>query len=87
MAQINPANVRAERTEVTATPDTDTKEVESTVADPYAGRRAGMDKLQQALYLLFALIGALLAVRIVLRALAADPSARFVSSVYGLTAP
>ena len=85
MAQINSDTVRAERTKIAMT--SNAKDVESTVADPYAGRRAGMDKLQQALYLLFALIGALLAVRIVLRALAADPSARFVSSVYGLTAP
>lgn len=85
MTQINPASVRTERTEVTATPST--KEVESTVADPYAGRRVGMDKLQQALYLLFAVIGALLAVRLVLRVFGADPSAPFVSAVYGVTAP
>lgn len=85
MTQINPDTVREERTEVTATPNT--KEVESTVADPYSGRRAGMDKLQQALYLLSALVGGLLAVRVVLRVLGADPSVPFVSAVYSVTAP
>lgn len=85
MAQSNPTSVRYARTEVPETPST--QQVESVVGDPYAQRRASMDKLQQALYLLFALIGALLAIRLVLRLLGANPAAPFVSQLYGITAP
>ncbi|MBI4494361.1 MAG: YggT family protein [Chloroflexi bacterium] len=85
MAQSNPASVRYERTEVAATPSV--HQVEASVVDPYAPRRAGMYKLQQGLYLLFGLIEALLGIRFVLRLLGAEAAAPFVGFVYGVTAP
>jgi YggT family protein len=55
--------------------------------DPYARRRYQTYKLQQAVYLLFAILEGLLAIRFVLRVLSANPNAGFASFVYGVTAP
>lgn len=46
-----------------------------------------MYRLEQALYLLFGVIEALIAIRFVLRLLAANPGAPFVSTIYRVTAP
>jgi hypothetical protein len=85
MAQMNPGTVRAEPTEMAANPKIE--QVEATVVDPHAQRRFRMYKLQQGLYLLFGVTGALIAMRLVLRLLGANPAAPFVSELYGVTGP
>lgn len=61
--------------------------VESTIADPYAGRRETASKLQQGIYILFGFLEALLAIRFVLRLLGANAQAGFAQLIYGVTAP
>jgi hypothetical protein len=62
-------------------------ESRSDVVDPYASRRQRAYKLQQAIYLIFGLIEALIAIRFVLMVLAANPNAGFAQFIYGITAP
>jgi uncharacterized membrane protein len=61
--------------------------VESTIADPYAGRRESAYKLKQGIYVLFGLIEVLLAIRFVLRLLGANAQAGFAQLIYGVTGP
>jgi len=60
---------------------------ESTVADPYAGRRENAIKVRQGVYLLFGIIETLLAIRFVLRLLGANAQAGFAQLIYGVTGP
>ena len=53
-------------------PSVATDRTETTITDPYAGRRATSMKLSRAIYLIFGLIEALLAIRFVLKALGAN---------------
>jgi uncharacterized membrane protein len=64
-----------------------TDRTESTTYDPYAGRRATSIKITRAIYLLFGLIEALLVIRFVLKALAANAEAGFAQLIYGVTGP
>jgi YGGT family len=57
----------------------------TTAYDPYAGRRANSNRLVQAVYLVFGVMEALLVVRFVLRALAANADAGFAQAVYAIT--
>jgi len=59
----------------------------TTASDPYAAKRRNASRVVQAIYLVFGVIEALIAMRIVLHALGANPSAGFAQLVYGLTAP
>jgi hypothetical protein len=61
--------------------------VETVMEDPYAPRRGAAEKLRQAVFLVFAIINGLIAIRFVLRLLGANPDAPFASFVYGATAP
>jgi hypothetical protein len=58
---------------------------ESVAYDPYEGRRLFAMRLQQLIYWVFGLIEGLLAIRFVLKALGANPSAGFAQFVYGIT--
>ena len=81
--------VPPDSSEVVTTP-APTASVDSTAAtayDPYAGRRQAASRLVQAIYLIFGIIEALIAIRIVLRALGANPQAGFAQLIYGLTGP
>ena len=71
----------------TPTPVAVVDKTATTVTDPYAARRRGAARLVQAIYLVFGVIEALIAMRIVLHALGANPNAGFAQLVYGLTAP
>jgi uncharacterized membrane protein len=62
-------------------------QTESTIADPYAGRRESAYKLQQGIYILFGLVEVLLALRFVLRLLGANAQAGFAQLIYGVTGP
>jgi YggT family protein len=64
-----------------------TNEVDNVVVDHQASRNAAVFKLQQAIYLLFGFIEALIAIRFVLRLLGANPSASFASAIYAVTGP
>lgn len=48
---------------------------------------SGADRARQAVYLIFGIIEVLIALRIVLKLLAANPSAGFSSFIYGITEP
>lgn len=63
------------------------EQVESTIADPYAGRRESAFKWQQGIYLLFGFIEVVLAIRFVLRLFGANAQAGFAQLIYGATAP
>jgi YggT family protein len=87
-----------ERTEVVREPATTVDEVvvqrqpevdrtERVSYDPYAPRRSASYRLVQLVYLIFAVIELLLAVRFVLKALGANPNAGFAEFIYGITAP
>jgi hypothetical protein len=64
-----------------------TNRTEATTYDPYAGRRSTSIKIARAIYLIFGLIEALLAIRFVLKALGANADAGFAQLLYGVTAP
>ena len=66
-------------------PAAEVEQVSATAHDPYAGRRQGARKLVQAIYLLFGVILALIAIRFVLRLLGANPDAGFAQFIYGIT--
>ncbi len=63
------------------------QEVREVTEDPYASRRAQAIKGEQVIYLIFSIIEILIAIRFVLRLLAANPAAGFASFIYGVTAP
>jgi hypothetical protein len=68
-------------------PRTDVDRVESVTYDPYEGRRMAAYRLTQLIYWVFGLIEGLIVIRLVLKALAANPSAGFAQFVYGITVP
>jgi YggT family protein len=59
----------------------------ASISDPYAGRRETSIKITRAIYLIFGLIEALLAIRFVLKALGANAEAGFAQLLYGVTGP
>ena len=71
----------------TSTPAAAADRTSATAYDPYAGRRQAAYRLMQAVYLVFGIIEALIAIRIVLRALGANSQAGFAQFVYGVSAP
>jgi hypothetical protein len=68
-------------------PSVATDRTETTITDPYAGRRATSMKLSRGIYLIFGLVEALLAIRFVLKALDANAGAGFAQLIYGVTGP
>ena len=60
---------------------------EAVAYDPYAGRRMAAYRVQQLIYWIFGLIEGLIAIRFVLKALGANPSAGFAEFIYAITAP
>jgi len=64
-----------------------TDHTQTSITDPYAGRRATSMKLSRGIYLIFGLIEALLAIRFVLKALGANADAGFAQLIYGVTSP
>ena len=68
-------------------PSVATDRTQTSIADPYAGRRAISIKLTQAIYLIFGVIEVLLLVRFVLKALAANADVAFAQLIYGVTGP
>ena len=61
--------------------------VESIAYDPFASRRLAAYRVTQLVYWVFGLIEGLIAIRFVLKALGASPSAGFAQFIYGITGP
>jgi len=71
----------------TAAPVAAVDRTTATAYDPYAGRRQSAYRLVAAIYLVFGVIEAIIAIRIILRVLGANPQAGFAQFIYGLSAP
>jgi hypothetical protein len=68
-------------------PGSDVDRVESVAYDPYANRRAIAYRVTALVYWIFGLVEGLIAIRFVLKALGANPSAGFAEFIYGITYP
>ena len=64
-----------------------TDHTQTSITDPYAGRRATSIKITRAIYLIFAFVEALLGIRFVLKALGANADAGFAQFIYSVTEP
>ena len=73
-------------TEVTTHPSAYVDRTEAVAYDPYEGRRLAAHRIAQMIYWVFGLIEGLIAIRFVLKALGANPSAGFAEFIYGVTA-
>lgn len=62
-------------------------QTETITSNPYATRGMQVLKIQQAIFLLFGILEALLGIRFVLGLLGANPAAGFAQLIYGITAP
>ncbi len=60
---------------------------ESVAYDPFASRRMAAYRVTQLIYWVFGLVEGLIAIRFVLKALGANPSAGFAEFIYGITYP
>jgi hypothetical protein len=74
-------------TEVTtgARPYSSVDRSEAVAYDPYENRRLAAHRITQMIYWVFGLIEGLIAIRFVLKALGANPSAGFAEFIYGVT--
>jgi hypothetical protein len=68
-------------------PATEVDRVEAVAYDPFANRRTAAYRVVQMVYWVFGLIEGLIAIRFILKALGANPSAGFAQFIYGITAP
>jgi len=62
-------------------------QTETYTSDPHAARREGIRRIQGGIYLLFGILGGLLAIRFFLALLGANPAAGFTQFIYGVTKP
>lgn len=80
-----------DRTEVIATrptvPRTEAEHIYAVAYDPYEGHRGAADRLTQLVYWVFGLVEGLIAIRLIFKALGANPSAGFAEFIYGTSAP
>ena len=79
--------MQTHREVVEPTPTVATDRTQTSVTDPYADRRAMSVKMTRAIYLIFGVIGAVLVIRLVLKALAASAEAGFAQLIYAVTGP
>ena len=84
--EVDPAP-RATEVRHTTVPRTDMDRVESVAYDPYEGHRLAAYRLTQVVYWIFGLVEGLIAIRLVLKALGANPAAGFAQFIYGITTP
>ena len=68
-----------------AAPGTATNQSVVTAYDPHSARRAHSARVVQVVHLVFGVIGGLLVMRFLLRALGANPDAGFAQAVYAIT--
>jgi uncharacterized protein YggT (Ycf19 family) len=84
---VDPATRVTEVRSTPAVPVTDVDRVDTVAYDPYENRRLAGLRVTQLIYWVFGLIEALIAVRLVLKALGANPTAGFAQFIYAVTAP
>lgn len=72
---------------VTPLTEQSVQRVDTVATDPHTERRRGAERAAQAVYLVFGVLEALLAIRFILKALAANAEAGFSSFIYGITEP
>src|SRR5882724_1343632 len=79
----------APRTEVYSRtrPAAEVEHSEVVAYDPFAERRLAAYRLTQLIYWIFGLVEGLITVRLVLKALGANPAAGFAEFIYGITTP
>jgi uncharacterized protein YggT (Ycf19 family) len=82
-----PAPRTTEVRSTTTTPRQEVDQVDMLAYDPYEGRRLAAYRLTQLIYWVFGLIEGLIAIRLILKALGANPSAGFSQFIYNITAP
>jgi hypothetical protein len=70
-----------------AAPRTDMDRFDSVAYDPFDGRRLFAFRVTQLVYWIFGLVEGLILIRMVLKALGANPSAGFAQFIYGLSEP
>lgn len=77
------------RTEVVTTdlPRASVDRSEAVSYDPFAGRRLAAYRVTQLIWWIFGLVEGLIAIRFILKALGANPSAGFAEFIYGITYP
>jgi uncharacterized protein YggT (Ycf19 family) len=86
--EVHTPATRSKVTEVHAAgPRTEVESSDTVAYDPYEGRRLAAYRLTQMIYWVFALIEGLIFIRLVLKALGANPTAGFAQFIYGITAP
>ncbi len=66
---------------------TTARQTETSTADPYAVPREGTLRVQGFIYFLFGVVEGLIAIRLVLTLLGANPAAGFSRVIHGVTAP
>ena len=81
-----PAPRTTEVRSTTTVPRQEVDHAEMLTYDPYEGRRLAAFRLTQLIYWVFALIEGLIAIRLILKALGANPSAGFSQFIYSITA-
>ena len=84
---VDPAPRVTDVRRITTAPRTEAERLDAVAYDPYEGRRVAAARLAQLVYWVFGLIEGLIAIRLVLKALGANPAAGFSSFIYGITAP
>jgi len=66
---------------------TDVERYDTVAYDPFEQRRVAAFRMTQLVYWIFGLVEGLIAVRLILKALGANPSAGFAQFIYGITTP
>jgi YggT family protein len=85
--EVNTTPTTTEVHRTTVAPHTEAEHVEALAYDPYEGRRVAANRLTQLVYWVFGLVEGLIIIRLILKALGANPSAGFSQFIYGITAP
>jgi hypothetical protein len=68
-------------------PGTTVDRYETLAYDPFDGRRIAAHRITQLIYWIFALVEGLIAIRLILKVLGANPAAGFAQFIYGITTP
>jgi len=71
----------------TSVPRTSVDRYDTVAYDPFDGRRIAAYRITQLIYWVFALVEGLIAIRLILKVLGANPNAGFAQFIYGITTP
>jgi uncharacterized protein YggT (Ycf19 family) len=82
-----PQSERVTEINTTSVPRTNVDRYDTVAYDPYDGRRLAAHRITQMIYWVFALVEGLIAIRLILKVLGANPNAGFAQFIYGITTP